>query len=953
MAALDIKSTKSPSKHSQASKVLDMASTTLEAALTVLEVLSSVTKNVPYLSTITGCIQELMDIQKSMAYNKERAAELLTKIGEISRDVGNGLRELGEDGRNAALMRMKDDLKRYKELLRDTCTILTDWTSQRSMKRLLSHEDFKGITNSIDRRLDAFRDAFSVSRLIALSIGQGVLDGKIQFVVDHTVRTNLERWLQPASVAVSQRDAANKRHRGTGNWLFERSEFIEWIYAPSSLLCSTIVSRLRAKAFPVAFFYFDTNKTSQRTVTQLLCSLVNQLSVKGHPPDNILNALYTSHNNGQHLPSNADLHADALLPILCQITEPVYVILDALDESSELDDLLRWITDITNAQLLHVHILLTSRPEVFHTSTHLAERAVQVSLKGSMDQDIDSYVTERLSNFEIGWNDDRKEQIKRGLLERGGGMFRLIALQLDELYNCDGRESQVAKALSNMPTSLDTIYDRILLNIKDPEMLINVGRTMNWLIFSSRPMALREIIDALAFDFNGEPLRFNMAERMRPKALLAACGGFVTLSKEDETDDAFSEEDAEDDAVASWPRLQLAHASEPRRRITISVPYSLELMMFSLFVYFLLLLGLFGLATVPRVAKKPDNRQSHDNSKKELIDQALLLLQQDSAQFRTLCRLYNFDEQRRIESWEWPPTSTPCPLYVASSIGILHVVDGILKQGINVNTLGGRYGNALQAACFHGHTETVRLLIVHGVDVDTSGGRYGNALQAASREGHTEIVRLLIERGANVNVQGGYYGNALQAASCGWNIEVVRLLIEHGADVNALGGEYGNALQAASFGGHTEIVRLLIEYGANVSAEGGPYGNALQAAAYRRDPETVRVLIEHGANVNMQGGIYGNALQAAATWGRPRIIRLLIEHGADVNAQGGKYGTAVQAAIYGWSIEVVRILIENGADVNALGGRYGNALKAARHAGKMEIEQLLIEHGAEVRLVED
>jgi hypothetical protein len=57
-----------------------------------------------------------------------------------------------------------------------------------------------------------------------------------QFVVDQTVRTNLEKWLQPASVAVSQRDAANKRHRGTGNWLFERSEFIEWIYAPSSLL---------------------------------------------------------------------------------------------------------------------------------------------------------------------------------------------------------------------------------------------------------------------------------------------------------------------------------------------------------------------------------------------------------------------------------------------------------------------------------------------------------------------------------------------------------------------------------------------------------------------------------------------------------------------------------------------------------------------------------------------
>jgi hypothetical protein len=46
--------------------------------------------------------------------------------------------------------------------LADACAILTEWTSKGFMKRLWSHGDFKGIADSIDRKLDTFRDVFSV-----------------------------------------------------------------------------------------------------------------------------------------------------------------------------------------------------------------------------------------------------------------------------------------------------------------------------------------------------------------------------------------------------------------------------------------------------------------------------------------------------------------------------------------------------------------------------------------------------------------------------------------------------------------------------------------------------------------------------------------------------------------------------------------------------------------------
>ena len=38
-----------------------------------------------------------------------------------------------------------------------------------------------------------------------------------------------------------------------------------------------------------------------------------------------------------------------------------------------------------------------------------------------------------------------------------------------------------------------------------------------------------------------------------------------------------------------------------------------------------------------------------------------------------------------------------------------------------------------------------------GAGVNTQGGEYGNALEAASYEGHVEVVKLVLDNGADVN----------------------------------------------------------------------------------------------------------------------------------------------------------------------------------------------------------
>ena len=324
----------------------------------------------------------------------------------------------------------------------------------------------------------------------------------------------------------------------------------------------------------------------------------------------------------------------------------------------------------------------------------------------------------------------------------------------------------------------------------------------------------------------------------------------------------------------------------------------------------------------------------------------LRLFTSESAPLKNWIRMYNIDFGGYTEQAE-----VCSALYYSSLAGMQEVTVCLLHKGENVNEVGGRFGNALQAASHGGYEEIVKLLLENGAEVNAEGGEYGNALQGASFRGDQVIVKLLLENGAEVNAEGGEFGYALQAASFGGSEMIVKLLLENGANVNAKGGKYGNALQAASFGGSEMIVKLLLENGANVNAKGGKYGNALQAASYHlyhEEYEIVKLLLENGAEVNAEGGEFGYALQAASFGGTEMIVKLLLENGANVNAKGGKFGNALQAASYNEGYKIVKLLLKNGADINAEGGMFGNALQAASIRGNEMIVKLLLENGANV-----
>jgi hypothetical protein len=119
---------------SKTDKLADVATTSLEVGIEILGLLSDVTKNVPYLGTISGCIEKLIDVRKvrlpfvppiiglrqchvpvqSMKSNKERAEALLNSIWDVSRVLAMGLQPMDPKSQSTAANLLRDDLQRYQ-----------------------------------------------------------------------------------------------------------------------------------------------------------------------------------------------------------------------------------------------------------------------------------------------------------------------------------------------------------------------------------------------------------------------------------------------------------------------------------------------------------------------------------------------------------------------------------------------------------------------------------------------------------------------------------------------------------------------------------------------------------------------------------------------------------------------------------------------------------------------
>src|SRR5271170_4186115 len=147
----------------------------------------------------------------------------------------------------------------------------------------------------------------------------------------------------------------------------------------------------------VGYFYFDFNDVDKQLSSKLLRSLLLQVSLHAPGGLNALRQLYEDCQNGQSQPQD-----DTLQPLLDQViagTKQSYIVIDALDECRDHDELLGLIDDLVNKHNDVLHLLTTSRCERDIEELLALVVTYRINIQNAVvDHDIRLYVQDRLHN---------------------------------------------------------------------------------------------------------------------------------------------------------------------------------------------------------------------------------------------------------------------------------------------------------------------------------------------------------------------------------------------------------------------------------------------------------------------------------------------------------------------------------------------------------------------------
>ena len=262
----------------------------------------------------------------------------------------------------------------------------------------------------------------------------------VQNEIERKELEKMKQWLQSTDPGPNHRAAQEAHEPLTGNWLLESPDYCAWRAGSGALLwlngisgcgktvlSATVIEDVRrfCSTNPdtcYAFYYFDFNDAAKRKPQSMVSSLLGMLGCSMESQPQCIRDLHDKHLSGQQEPSFDDMFS-ALVSVL-QGRHKVYILLDALDECSEQDRLLKCICTIEST-CKNVSIFVSSRREYNITEVLVDHVTYDIDMKiAAVDADIELFVRNFLSTDRaLGkWPSDIRAEIKDELCGRSGGM---------------------------------------------------------------------------------------------------------------------------------------------------------------------------------------------------------------------------------------------------------------------------------------------------------------------------------------------------------------------------------------------------------------------------------------------------------------------------------------------------------------------------------------------------
>ena len=183
----------------------------------------------------------------------------------------------------------------------------------------------------------------------------------------------------------------------------------------------------------LAFFYFDFRDINKQNARSLLSSLLIQLCHESDIFSEILSSLRSTHGNGTRQPSE-----DALFECLKDMLKlrgqgELYIVVDALDECpsdsgypTPRAEVLKILQELVGLRLPHVHLCITSRPEldIRDALEGLAAHNVSLHEQAGQNRDILDYIKSVVSSDPKirRWRGEDRQLVMTTLMERARGM---------------------------------------------------------------------------------------------------------------------------------------------------------------------------------------------------------------------------------------------------------------------------------------------------------------------------------------------------------------------------------------------------------------------------------------------------------------------------------------------------------------------------------------------------
>lgn len=190
-------------------------------------------------------------------------------------------------------------------------------------------------------------------------------------------RQDIFKWLAAPDPFVNHVLNRKKRPGSTGTWLLTSKQYDTWLHGRKSLLwlygipgcgktvlCSTIVEQLirysqQDASIGLAYFYFDFNDPQKQDTGSLTRCIITQLASQCPTIPGSLVELHEMRQKGRNV-FNEEMLLSTLRSIILLFNN-VYLVFDALDESSNYDEALQFIYRLNSWGIPQLHLLATSR----------------------------------------------------------------------------------------------------------------------------------------------------------------------------------------------------------------------------------------------------------------------------------------------------------------------------------------------------------------------------------------------------------------------------------------------------------------------------------------------------------------------------------------------------------------------------------------------------------------